>query len=207
MVISYTQLLGRRYKGKLDSDADDFIDFAVQGALRMQQLIRDLLDYCRLGAKDVELVETASADALQMALTDLGPLIKSSGAVITIGALPRVMADAAQLSRVFQNLLTNAIKFHASEAPKIDILAEPAGAGKWLFSVRDNGLGIEAQYFERIFGMYQRLHSRDEFSGTGIGLAICKKIIEHHQGRISVQSRLGEGSVFQFTMLAGGTRS
>jgi PAS domain S-box-containing protein len=201
MVTSYTQLLARRYKGKLDADADDFITFAVDGALRMQQLIRDLLAYCRVETTAAPLVAVPCAEPLRMALSNLTQLIESSGAVISAGPLPDVMADTPQLSRVFQNLIVNSINYRSAEPPALHISAEWAESGKWLISVRDNGIGIEPQYFERIFGMFKRLHPRDESSGTGIGLAICKKIIEHHQGTISVRSQPGEGSVFQFTLL------
>jgi PAS domain S-box-containing protein len=207
MVISYTQLLGRRYKGKLDADADEFIAFAVDGALRMQKLIRDLLSYCKVETEGAPLVAASSADALQVALSNLGKLIETSGAKITSGPLPMVLADLPRISRVFQNLISNAIKYQKSDAPEVHISAERNASGKWLFSVRDNGIGIEPQYFDKIFGMFKRLHNRDEFAGTGIGLAICKKIIEHHQGTISVQSRLGEGSIFQFTLLPAGART
>jgi PAS domain S-box-containing protein len=207
MVISYTQLLARRYKGKLDADADDFIGFAVDGALRMQQLIRDLLAFCKVGTTGVPLAKASSAEALQVALGNLGTLIESAGAVVTAGPLPEVLADTPQLARVFQNLISNAIKYQSGATPQIHVSAERTEAGKWLFSVRDNGIGIEPQHFERIFGMFKRLHKRDEFTGTGIGLAICKKIIEHHQGAISLQSELGEGSVFQFTLLPAGAGS
>jgi PAS domain S-box-containing protein len=204
MVISFTQLLSRRYKGKLDSDADDFINFAVDGGLRMQKLIRDLLAFSKVETSISDLVAAPAVDALQMALSNLGQLIETSGAVITAGPLPQVMADTPQLARVFQNLIANSIKYRGAKSPEVRVSAERLEAGKWLFSVHDNGIGIEPQYFERIFGMFEQLQERDELSGTGIGLAICKKIIEHHQGTIAVFSRLGEGSVFQFTLLPAG---
>jgi len=206
MVISYTQLLARRYKGKLDADADEFIAYAVDGALRMQKLIRDLLAYCKVETTGSPLVAAPAGDALQLALRNLGKLIESSGAVITCDPLPEVMADTPQLARVFQNLVANAIKYRTAAAPQVHVSAARLETGKWLISVHDNGIGIEPQYFERIFGMFKRLHKRDEFAGTGIGLAICKKIIDSHQGTISVRSSPGEGSVFEFTLLPAGAR-
>jgi len=206
MVISYTQLLSRRYKGKLDADADDFITYAVDGALRMQQLIRDLLAYCRVETSACPLVAAPSEAALRVALSNLGQLIETSGAVVTAGPLPEVMADPPQLARVFQNLIANAINYRGAAAPAVHISAERDEAGNWRFAVRDNGIGIEPQYFERIFGMFRRLHSRDELAGTGIGLAICKKIIDRHQGTIWVDSTHGEGSIFQFTLLPATAR-
>jgi PAS domain S-box-containing protein len=200
MVASYTALLARRYKGKLDSDADDFIAFAVDGASRMQLLIRDLLAYSRVGSKGKDLVDTSSEDALQQAIRNLRGAIEGSGALVTHDALPSVMADEMQLTQLFQNLVGNAIKYRRAEVPRVHITAVPSDANKWMFSVQDNGLGIEPQFFERIFGVFQRLHKREEFDGTGIGLAICKKIVERHGGAISVESTFGEGSTFHFPL-------
>ena len=203
MVASYTALLARRYKGKLDSDADDFIAFAVDGASRMQLLIRDLLAYSRVGSKGKDLVDTSSEDALQQAIRNLRGAIEGSGALVTHDALPSVMADEMQLTQLFQNLVGNAIKYRrAGVLPRVHITAAPNDAANWMFSVQDNGLGIEPQFFERIFGVFQRLHKREEFDGTGIGLAICKKIVERHGGAISVESALGEGSTFRFPLTA-----
>jgi PAS domain S-box-containing protein len=200
MVASYTALLARRYKGKLDSDADDFIAFAVDGASRMQLLIRDLLAYSRVGSKGKELADTSSENALQQAIHNLRGAIEGSGAFVTHDALPFVMADEMQLTQVFQNLVGNAIKYRRAGVPRVHITAVPSGSNKWMFSVKDNGLGIEPQFFERIFGVFQRLHKREEFDGTGIGLAICKKIVERHGGAISVESTFGEGSTFHFPL-------
>jgi len=200
MVTSYTQLLARRYKGKLDSDADEFIAYAVDGATRMQRLIQDLLAYSRVGAKQVVLLETSSEEALQQALINLHGTIQESGAIVTHGALPVVLSDEGQLVQLFQNLVGNAIKYQGAGVPKVHVSALPTGRRKWTFSVSDNGLGIESQYFERIFGMFQRLHKREEFAGTGVGLAICKKIVERHGGSISVESTPGIGSIFRFTL-------
>ena len=199
MVASYTQLLARRYKGKLDSDADDFIAFAVDGANRMQRLIQDLLTYSRVGTKGRELLPTASDAALAQALVNLRGAIEGSGAVVTYDPLPFVLADEPQLVQLFQNLIGNAVKYQAPGTPRIHVSAVAKGA-RSVFSVQDNGLGIDSQYFDKIFGMFQRLHQRNEFDGTGIGLAICKKIVERHGGSISVESRLGHGSTFRFPL-------
>jgi PAS domain S-box-containing protein len=206
MVASYTALLARRYKGKLDSDADDFIAFAVDGASRMQLLIRDLLAYSRVGSKGKELVDTSSAEALQQAIHNLRGAIEGSAALVTYDALPSVMADEMQLTQLFQNLVGNAIKYRRAGVPRVHITAVPNDANKWMFSVQDNGLGIEPQFFEKIFGVFQRLHKREEFDGTGIGLAICKKIVERHGGTISVESTFGEGSTFYFPLTVSGAQ-
>jgi PAS domain S-box-containing protein len=207
MVASYTQLLARRYKGRLDSDADEFIAFAVDGANRMQRLIQDLLAYSRVGTKGKELRETSSEEALQRAILNLRGAIADSGAMVTHDLLPPVLADETQLVQLFQNLIGNAIKYQNPGVPRIHVSAIKNGGGKWTFSVRDNGLGIDPQYFERIFVMFQRLHKREEFAGTGIGLAICKKIVERHGGEISVQSQPGKGSTFSFALAGSGVKS
>ena len=203
MVASYTQLLSRRYKGKLDADADEFIAFAVDGASRMQRLIEDLLAYSRVGTTGNELVDTSSEYALEQALQNLHWAIKDSGALVTHDPLPTVQADEMQLVQLFQNLVGNAIKYQNPGIPRVHISAARYGMARWTFAVKDNGLGIDPQYFERIFGMFQRLHKRDEFSGTGVGLAICKKIVERHGGTISVESRPGHGSTFSFALARG----
>ncbi len=205
MVASYVALIARRYKGRLDADADEFIGFAVDGSKRMQSLIQDLLSYSRVGSKGKDLAETSSEDALAQAVRNLGGAIAESGAVVTHDALPAVMADEMQLTQLFQNLLGNAIKYRRAETPRVHVAAVRGEGKKWTFSVRDNGLGIEPQYFERIFGMFQRLHGREEFAGTGIGLAICKKIAERHGGGISVESKIGQGSTFRFPLPASNT--
>jgi PAS domain S-box-containing protein len=200
MVASYTQLLANRYKGKLDVDADEFIDFAVDGCNRMQRLIQDLLAYSRSGTDGKALQKRSSEDALNNALKNLSGTIEESGAVVTHDALPAITTDDTQLEQVFQNLVGNAIKYRGTEVPTVHISAARKGLEEWTFSVRDNGLGIEAQYFERIFILFQRLHGRTEFKGTGIGLAICKKIVEGLGGRIWVESQVGKGSTFYFTL-------
>jgi light-regulated signal transduction histidine kinase (bacteriophytochrome) len=201
MVASYTQLLARRYKGKLDAAADEFIAFAVDGATRMQGLIHDLLSYSRLTVRGQTLQPTDSVFACKSALEHLRAAIEASNARITVGDLPKVMAYGTQLTQLFQNLISNAIKYCDKRAPEIAVSAATDG-GQWVFSVRDNGIGIEPQYSERIFQMFQRLHTREQYSGTGIGLAICRKIAERHGGRIWVESQPGRGSNFLFTMPA-----
>jgi light-regulated signal transduction histidine kinase (bacteriophytochrome) len=202
MVASYTTLLSRRYKGRLGSDADEFIAFAVDGASRMQRLIRDLLAYSRVGSSGKEPSETSSEDALERTLTILRGLIEDSGALVTHDPLPDVLADELQLVQLFQNLIGNAIKYQRAGAPEVHISAVRDGGAHWVFSVKDNGMGIDSQYFERIFGMFQRLHKREAFAGTGIGLAICKKIVERHGGSIWVESQPDQGSTFRFTLAA-----
>jgi light-regulated signal transduction histidine kinase (bacteriophytochrome) len=186
----------------LDADADQFIDFAVDGARRMQQLIQDLLAYSHLGTTAAALIYTSSEEALDQALANLHGAIADSGAMVTHGVLPPVMADKMQLTQLFQNLVGNAIKYQNPGVPRIHVSAARNAERKWLFAVKDNGLGIEPQYFEKIFGMFQRLHGRQEFSGTGIGLAICKKIVERHGGSISVESQSGQGATFRFALAA-----
>jgi light-regulated signal transduction histidine kinase (bacteriophytochrome) len=200
MVASYTQLLSRRYQGKLDADADEFIAFAVDGASRMQRLIQDLLAYSRVGTKGRDLRPTSSEDALQQALVNLRGTITDSGAMVTNDEMPMVMADETQLTQLFQNLIGNAVKYQKPGVPTVHVSVAKSGSKRWMFSVQDNGLGIEPQYFQKIFGMFQRLHKREEFEGTGIGLAICKKIVERHGSEIMVMSQPGEGSIFQFAL-------
>jgi light-regulated signal transduction histidine kinase (bacteriophytochrome) len=200
MVASYTQLLSRRYKGRLDADADQFIAFAVDGASRMQRLILDLLTFSRVGTNGQQLLETSSEEALQQALSNLRGAIEESGALVTHDPMPAVLADETQLTQLFQNLIGNGIKYQNSGVPRIHVSAARNGGKKWTFSVKDNGLGIAPQYFERIFEMFQRLHKREEFAGTGIGLAICKKIVDRHGGTISVESQPGQGSTFSFAL-------
>jgi signal transduction histidine kinase len=199
MVASYTQLLARRYKGKLDADADEFIGFAVDGATRMQGLIQDLLSYSRVTTKGQSLQLTDARAACNAALENLQSSIKDSKAVVNVGPLPAVLADATQLTQLFQNLIGNAVKYRNQRRPEIQVAARPNG-DEWVLSVKDNGIGIAPQYSDRIFQMFQRLHTREEYSGTGIGLAICRKIVERHGGRIWVESRPGNGSTFLFTI-------
>jgi PAS domain S-box-containing protein len=199
MVSSYTQLLARRYKGKLGSDADDFIAYAVDGAARMQRLIQDLLTYSRVGTKGREFVPADCERLLDQVLGDLKVAIEESGAVVTRDALPIVRGDETQIGQLLQNLIGNALKFHNQESPRVHVSSKRNGK-EWIFSVRDNGIGIDAQYAERIFVIFQRLHRRDEYPGTGIGLAVCKKIVERHGGRIWVESNQEKGATFYFTL-------
>ncbi len=199
MVVSYVQLLARRYKGKLDDNADDFINYAVDGAKRMQVLINDLLAYSRTGTQGKDFEEIDCGEILDYTLTNLRSVIERNGTTITHGFLPNVMADKTQFRQLLQNLISNAIKFRSEEPPHIHISAERTGED-WLFSMRDNGIGIDPEYNERIFEIFQRLHGRKDYPGTGIGLAICKKIVERHGGRIWVDSQIGEGSTFNFTI-------
>jgi len=200
MIGSYTQLLERRYGDKFDQDAREFMGFIVDGATRMKQLIEDLLAYSRVGTRGKGLQPVEAGIALDKALTNLRGAIEASAAVVTHDALPEVNADDTQLVQLFQNLIGNAIKFRGKdEPPRIHVGAEDAGS-EWRFCVADNGIGIEPQYFERIFLVFQRLHTRDEYDGTGIGLAICKKVVDRHGGRIWVESTLGKGSKFYFTL-------
>jgi PAS domain S-box-containing protein len=200
MVASYTQLLANRYKGRLDSDADEFIAYAVEGSTRMQGLIQDLLAYSRAGTNGKALREISSENALKEALTNLRAAIEESGAVVTHDSLPDITMDDTQLAQVFQNLVGNAIKYRSAEVPNVHVSATKNGGKEWIFSVRDNGLGIDPQYFERIFILFQRLHGQTEFAGTGIGLAICKKILERLGGRIWVESQPEKGSTFHFAL-------
>jgi two-component system sensor histidine kinase/response regulator len=199
MVASYTQLLARRYQGKLDRDADEFIGFAVDGATRMQTLIRDLLSYSRVMTQGRSLQPVDTRRAFDAACENLHKAIEESGVSVSVGTLPVIDADATQMTQLFQNLLGNAVKYRNEQAPRIHVDSRPADKS-WLFSVEDNGIGIEPQYYERIFQMFQRLHTREKYSGTGIGLAICRRIVERHGGRIWVESAPGRGSTFLFAI-------
>jgi signal transduction histidine kinase len=200
MVASYMQLLEQRYGSGLNAEAHEFIGFAVDGAKRMQALIDDLLTYSRVGTKAKPLEPTACGDVLDTTLATLRMTISESGAQVVCPMLPVVMGDREQLTQLFQNLIANAIKFHDKMAPRIEVRAMDDGAF-WRFEVEDNGIGIAPEYFERIFVMFQRLHSRSAYEGTGIGLAICKKIVERHGGRIWVEPAPQHGSIFKFTLL------
>jgi PAS domain S-box-containing protein len=204
MVASYTQLLAKRYRGRLDSDADEFITYVVDGCNRMKRLIEDLLTYSRAGTNQKALSNISGETSLKEALKDLQVVIDESGAVVTHDALPTLMMDGSQLALIFQNLVGNAIKYRGAETPRIHVSASKNGANLWIFSVRDNGMGIGAQYFERIFVLFQRLHGQEEYKGTGIGLAICKKIVERLGGRIWVESQPAKGSTFYFSLPESG---
>ena len=200
MVASYTQLLARRYRDRLDADADEFISFAVDGVTRMQALINDLLAFSRVGTRGGTPEPTDAEMVLDRVLASLRPAMEESGATVTHDPLPTVTTDAVQLGQIFQNLVGNAIKFRRpTESPAVHVSAR-RGDGEWIFSVADNGIGIAPEYAERIFVLFQRLHSRTEYPGTGIGLAICKKIVERHGGRIWYESEPGAGTAFFFSV-------
>jgi PAS domain S-box-containing protein len=199
MITNYLQLIERRYKGKLDKDADEFIDFAVDGAIRLDVMITDLLHYSRVGTQAKEFELTDVNGIISNVIADLQVQIQEARAIINYENLPSIMADKNQISQLFQNLLSNAIKFRQKDKPPmIDIAAKDQG-GEWLFSVSDNGIGMDMQYKDKLFIVFKRLVSK-EYPGTGIGLAISKKIVERHKGKIWVESKLGEGSVFYFTI-------
>jgi PAS domain S-box-containing protein len=204
MVAGYVQLLERRYKGRLDADAEEFIGFAVDGAKRMQTLINDLLAYSRIATRGKPPAPTDAGQALEGALANLKLAIQDCGAAVTRGKLPTVMADPTQLSQLFQNLIGNALKFKGAAPPAIHVDATERN-GEWVFAVKDNGIGIEPKDRERIFQLFQRLHGHADYPGTGIGLAVCKKIVERHGGRIWVESEPGRGSTFYFTIPNQGT--
>ena len=198
-VSSYVQLLARRYKGRLDSDADEFIGFAVEGAERMQKLIEDLLTFSRVGTRGKPFEPAESEEVLEKALFNLQGAIEETGAQITHDPLPAVQGDSSQLVQLFQNLIGNALKFRGAEAPRIHISAA-VREKEWVFSVRDNGIGIDPRYFDRIFAVFQRLHPKEDYPGTGIGLSLCKKIVERHEGQIWIESEPGRGSTFYFSI-------
>ncbi|MBI3093724.1 MAG: PAS domain S-box protein [Rhodocyclales bacterium] len=199
MVASYTQLLVKRYRGRIDADADDFLNFIVDGALRMQRLINDLLAFSRVGTRGGELQPTSLATVMQRVLTNLKAGIDESRAAIRVDKLPIVWADATQMELLLQNLVSNAIKFRGAAPPTIHIAAQRED-GAWQVAVSDQGIGIDPQYADRIFVIFQRLHTTADYPGTGIGLAICKRIVERHGGRIWVSSEPGRGSSFCFTL-------
>jgi len=199
MMSSFTQLLAKRYQGKLDKEADEFIAYIVAGAKRMQTLINDLLAYSRVGLRGKPFEPIDSEAAFDQAATNLRVAFEEGEAEITHGPLPPLIADDSQIVELFQNLLGNAIKFHGKEPPRIHVSAKKR-RNEWVFSVRDNGIGIAPEYFDRIFVIFQRLHGGEEYSGTGVGLAICRRIVERHGGRIWVESKPGKGSTFYFTL-------
>lgn len=202
-VANYVQLLEMRYQDQLDEDANEFITYAVEGVSLMQTLIDDVLAYSKVDMQAIEFQLTEVETALERALTNLRKRVKETGAVVTYSELPTVMADSTQLMQLFQNLIGNAIKFRSDKPPEIHVEATRM-EDEWLFCVRDNGIGLNPQFSDRIFVIFQRLHTRDEYPGTGMGLAICKKIVECHRGRIWVESQLGEGATFYFTIPVGG---
>jgi light-regulated signal transduction histidine kinase (bacteriophytochrome) len=199
MVANYTEMLARRYKGQLDEKADKYIHYASDGARRMQRLVSDLLAYSRVGSQGQPLEPTSSQKALQDVLKGLQQVVRETGTRVEFDGLPTVMADPSQLHQLLQNLISNAIKFRGDAPPHIVVRAQREGT-QWSFSVADNGIGLEQRYAERIFQMFQRLHELGRYEGSGIGLAICKRIVERHGGRIWVDSTLGKGTTFHFTL-------
>ncbi len=199
MVTSFTQLMVSRYRGNLDTDADEFINYIADGSKRMSRLINDLLEYSRVGTRARPLAPTECSLIFELACNNLQLAIEEANGNVTSGPLPTVMGDETQLLQLFQNLIGNALKFRGPDPSRVHVSAERQN-GQWLFRVADNGIGIEPQYAERIFVIFQRLHSRDKYPGTGIGLAICKKIVERHGGRIWVESQPGAGTTFCFLL-------
>ncbi len=199
MVASYVQLLEVHLKGRLDQDAREYMGFAVDGAKRMQLLVNGLLEYSRVGSRGKEPQRVDMNDVFKQTVSNLEILILETGAKINHGNLPLVMGDSVQLTQLIQNLFSNALKFQKSGVPEIDFSARE-GENEWIFACKDNGIGIDPKYFDRIFLIFQRLHHRNEYSGTGIGLAICKRIVERHSGRIWVDSKPDGGTTFFFTL-------
>jgi len=199
MVASYTQLLAQRYEGQLDEKARKYIDYAVNGAVRMQRLINDLLAFSRINTKGASPELTDSHSVLGEAIKNLSSSIEESQSIITNDELPMVRVDPSQLMLLFQNLISNAIKFSGAHTPRIHVSARELGQ-EWCFSVKDSGIGIDMRYAEKIFVIFQRLHTMQEYPGTGIGLAICRRVVERHGGRIWFESELNQGSTFYFTL-------
>ncbi len=205
MIASYVELLEEDYADKLDADANEFIQYAVEGATRMQEMIQALLEYSRVGTRGKPFEPTDVNEVLRQVLSDLQISIEENRAVVTNDSLPIILADDIQIGQLFQNLISNAIKFRNAEPPHVHITAEEQGKN-WLFSVHDNGIGIDPEYRDRIFVIFQRLHDREEYAGTGIGLSVCKKIVERHGGKIWVESELGKGATFHFTIPKKGAK-
>jgi light-regulated signal transduction histidine kinase (bacteriophytochrome) len=205
-VANFTQLLAERYGPQLDDDAREFMAFAIGGATQMKTLIQDLLAYSRVGTQGSHFAPVDCNEALGRAVANLHTSIAESGVLVTHEPLPNILADAGQLVQLFQNLISNGIKFKGSNLPRVHIAAARK-AGDWVFSVRDNGIGIDPQYAERIFIVFQRLHRSEDYPGTGIGLALCRKIVERHGGKIWVESKPGEGSEFFFSIPAVGEKA
>jgi signal transduction histidine kinase len=199
MIANYTQLLAERYRGQLDEQADKYIGYSVDGATRMQALIQDLLKVSRVCRQQIEPRTTECRAVVEQALQNLQTAVQECGAVVKCNGLPEVMADALQLTQVFQNLIANAMKFHGAETPMIQIDSEKRD-GEWVFTVSDNGIGIPAENWQDIFVIFRRLHTRSEYAGNGIGLSICKKIIERHGGKIWIEAQATPGCRFKFTL-------
>jgi signal transduction histidine kinase len=205
VITGFVQLIEKKYQGRLDKEADRYINFITEAVGRQQELIRDLLTYSRLGGLEPNMVSMDTNLAVRGAMQNLRRLIEETGAIVNLDELPVVQADGSQLVQLFQNLIQNGIKFRQTTLPVLNVSAAPEG-NMWVFAVRDNGIGIEPQYWEQIFTMFKRLHTRKDYPGTGIGLAVCKKIVERHGGRIWLDSKPGEGSTFFFTLKAVGEK-
>ena len=204
IIASYLKLLADRYQGRLDSDADDFIGYAVDGADRMKLLVEDLLEFSRVGTQVRDFQPISCREALEQAVSNLQEAIDETKASVTHHDLPRVNGDGGQLAVLFQNLVGNAIKYRGAQAPRVHVSSEMSG-NEWVVSVADNGIGIAPEHHEQVFGMLERLHGRDKYPGTGIGLATCSRIVERHGGRLWVESQLRKGSIFRFTLPVAGT--
>jgi len=200
-ISSFTQLIERRYKGQMDSNADEFIIYIVDATRRMQELIKDLLEYSRVTTKGEDFERVNIEEILQKTISNLHAAIEENDAMISYDELPEVMADSGQIGQLFQNLISNAIKFRKNDEPPEIHISSSKNENEYIFAIRDNGIGIEKEYYNRIFTVFQRLHTREEYQGTGIGLSITKKIIERHGGRIWVESEPNKGSTFYFTLL------
>ena len=199
MITLYSQLLEKRYKNRLDEDADDFIEYIVENAKRMKYLIDDLLEYSRVTSTAKEFKNIDLEKVLEKILSNLSMLIVENNVDVTHDPLPTIFADKNQMMQVLENLITNAIKFRSKKSPKIDVSAQ-RDEKEWIFAVKDNGIGINPKHQEQIFEVFKRLHTREQYAGTGIGLSIAQKIIERHNGRMWVESELGKGSTFYFTI-------
>jgi PAS domain S-box-containing protein len=202
-VSTFCEMLQRRYQGKFDAEADQWLSFVVTGARRMQTLVQDLLAYSRLESRRQAMAPVACGEIVQKVVTNLRSAVDEAGAQVTWDELPTVEGDASQLAQLFQNLIGNAIKFHSQAPPAVHISAALED-GMWRFAVRDNGIGIDPKYQERIFEIFKRLHTSDRYPGTGIGLAICRKVVQRHGGRIWVESQPGQGGTFYFTIQRAG---
>jgi light-regulated signal transduction histidine kinase (bacteriophytochrome) len=202
MIAMYTQLLSRRHQGKLGAEDDEYFDYILEGTKRLQDLILHLLDYSRVQSRGNPFLATDCEDVFAQVLRALSVRIEETQAVVTSDSLPTVYADRTQLGQLFQNLVGNALKFHGPRPPRVHVTAKQNGR-EWVFSVRDEGIGLDPQFAERIFVIFQRLHTRREYPGTGVGLALCKKIVERHGGRIWVNSQPGRGATFFFTLPIG----
>jgi light-regulated signal transduction histidine kinase (bacteriophytochrome) len=199
VVDGFIKLLVKRYRGKLDEKADEIINYSLEGVKRMQDLIRDLLEYSKVGTKGLNSNPVDFNLKVDRAVLNLKAAVEESGAIVTRDELPTLAADAPQITRLFQNLIGNALKFHGKEKLTVHVSAESKD-NEWMFSIRDNGIGIDPEAAERIFAIFQRLHTKEEYPGTGVGLAICKRIVERHGGKIWVESEPGKGSIFHFTI-------